>query len=85
MQVNFNQKTNSYNPNFKALTPEQIANHTRHFSAVDRFHCDVARGAIKLDSEDIENLTKLIPKLKEQGEIIVSRILNKILNPNDPI
>ena len=79
MQVNFNQKTNSYNPNFKALTPEQIANHTRHFSAVDRFHCDVARGAIKLDSEDIENLTKLIPKLKEKGEIFVAFVLDLII------
>ena len=79
MQVNFKQTTNPYNPNFKALTPEQIAKHTRYLADADHFQCDIARGAIKLDSEDIENLTKLIPKLKEKGEIFVAFVLDLII------
>lgn len=85
MQVSFNPSVKSYNPNFKALSPVQIAEYTKSADAAAMFKTDVLRGAIKLDDADRKTLSELAIKLKSDGEIFVARILNKILNPNNPI
>lgn len=79
MQINFNPSIKQQN--FKALSDAQIANITKGMGQAEQFKTDVVRGAIKLDGADIQKLTELIPKLKEQGELFVAFILEKVVKP----
>lgn len=78
MQVSFNPQK-SYSPNFKALSPAQIAEHTKSLHDVTNFKTDIVRGAIKLDDTDRANLTALYDNLKRQGDVAISFVLDKIL------
>lgn len=81
MQVGFNPYRQNNKQNFCALSAAEIVKHTKSLHHVTNFETDVARGAIKLDAEDIVNLTKLYKDLKEKKDVAVSFVLNRILNP----
>lgn len=79
MQINFN--PNIRQQNFRALSDAQLLNITKGMGQAEQFKTDVLRGALKLDETDIQKLNVLIPKLKEQGELFVAFILEKVVKP----
>lgn len=79
MQVSFNPYSQKCKPNFQALTPAQIAEHTKNTHTAEMFKTDVARGAIQLDQDDMQKLASLATELKAKGKKFVAFILDDVV------
>jgi len=74
MQVNFNPQKQS----FTAFTPAQLATITKTTKEAEMFQMEIAKGRV-LDAVEIKQLQEVVPKLKEQKNLGVAFLIERIL------